>query len=106
MITIEEKENLPEYKGFKNYMVLRGNPLHKWYCGYVELPESHTLYDVEGEYSDDRIIDLDVHGGITWAKDHILGFDCMHWGDTIEKCNSNYVRKEIHKLIDQLVEIM
>jgi hypothetical protein len=58
-------------------------------CGYVEIPRSHPCY--EKEYSD---IDVDVHGGLTFSayskempydtpeRFWVLGFDCIHYGDT------------------------
>ena len=34
----------------------------------------------------------------------MIGFDCKHFGDTIEKCNAEYVRKELESLVDQLIK--
>ncbi len=50
-------------------------------CGYVNIPESHSLYGVG--YDD---IDASCHGGLTYAGASGLdgwwvGFDCAHSGD-------------------------
>lgn len=56
--------------------------------GYVEVPAEHPLYGIDG----DRL-DIDCHGGITWASDELpgstenesdswwIGFDCAHYAD-------------------------
>ena len=84
-------------------MALRG-PMGSW-CGYVGVPEGHPLHGKKGwgtgegeEQRDDRVDQLDVHGGLTYAEacsgnichvpqpgesDHVwwFGFDCAHSGD-------------------------
>lgn len=59
-------------------------------CGYVGVPHDHPAYGVS--YDD---VDVDVHGGLTFAGDEIhyqvtenvpdnvwwLGFDCSHFMD-------------------------
>lgn len=57
--------------------------LHFW-CGYVVLPAGHPAHGRDE-------LDLWVHGGVTYAKDHEpgqpsagewwIGFDCIHAGD-------------------------
>lgn len=56
-------------------------------CGYVQLPADHPWH---GRDYDD--IDVEVHGGLTYAQDRfprqddpgpgwVIGFDCAHLGD-------------------------
>lgn len=96
--------DLPDYKSYKNFMIYHNDGLNEWYCGYVVLPEDHILYDKQTEF-DDIIMNIDVHGGITYMKDHEIGFDCMHYGDSIIKCNKEFVINEIHKMIEQLEDM-
>ena len=52
--------------------------------GYVELPDGHPYCDIpdnEFGFNDDRMNDIQVHGGITYNKDNIWGFDIGHSGD-------------------------
>lgn len=68
--------------------VIKKNPYLGVWCGYVELPESHPVYQQEYEL----LHTLDVHGGITYSafgipgtylKGWWIGFDCGHAGDFI-----------------------
>jgi hypothetical protein len=54
-------------------------------CGYIGIPKGHSVY---GKDYDE--IDIDVHGGLTYAGDDNypvesdlwwIGFDCAHSGD-------------------------
>lgn len=55
--------------------------------GYVQLTFGHPLYRKlfdEEEYSylmDDDMIDIPVHGGVTYFQNGIIGFDTMHYRD-------------------------
>lgn len=54
--------------------------------GYVEIPADHPLYGVDGDN-----LDINCHGGITWANEELpvntegdswwIGFDCAHYAD-------------------------
>lgn len=55
-------------------------------CGYVGIPKGHVLYG-----KDYDAIDIDVHGGLTYAGNGNypvesdlwwIGFDCAHIGDS------------------------
>jgi hypothetical protein len=67
------------YEGFNLDHLFGG-----YLCGYVEIPESHPLYQTK--YKDwDK---LRVHGGLTFhkvldEKTHLIGFDCSHSGDVV-----------------------
>lgn len=100
----QKRIELPKYKGYENHMAYHNDGLNEWYCGYAVLPENHVLYDAESEF-DERIVNIDVHGGITYMNNHEIGFDCMHYGDNIINCNKEFVIAEIHKMIDQLIEM-
>ena len=117
-----------EYKGYqcrilkqswfgKDNYFLTGQSTYStsYYSGYVVIPKGHPFYQMD--YSDFGSL-LSVHRGITFGQTVILtgtilsdlvgkfviGFDCGHLGDTIEKCNVEYVRKELERLVDQLIK--
>lgn len=83
-------------------LVVRG-PMSAW-CGYVGLPPGHRLHG--RRYDDDELLDVSVHGGLTFADRcmeglpagegvcHVplpgrpddvwwLGFDCGHYTDVV-----------------------
>jgi hypothetical protein len=66
----------------------------------------------DGETASMEVV-FDVHGGITFAglqeeKKNIywIGFDCAHAGDTLEKCNIEYVTQECENLARQIKEVV
>lgn len=84
--------------------------LGNW-CGYVGIPESHPYFGKD--YSG---LDLEVHGGLTFASkcregDHLchipkpgqpdniwwLGFDCAHGGDLIPGITSFFSHMESYE---------
>lgn len=141
--------------GYPTY-AMRNNM--KAWCGYVGVPPSHKLFGrdysdrvvwardtvhvqhqspiillCEALRDEDNTVSVgalvDVHGGITWARNHLpsydadgwwwFGFDCAHFCDLTpfdahrrytykENCeyrNLTYVRYHIHRLACQLAEI-
>jgi hypothetical protein len=70
------------------------NPEMGFWCGYVGLPRSHPLH---GLHYDDPMVDVYVHGGVTFAGERAqlrawrggqddgwwFGFDCGHSQDLI-----------------------
>jgi hypothetical protein len=72
------------YKGFNYYILNLG--YHP--TAYIEMPKGSKYYEKEMED-----IDLDVHGGVTYADDHLYisenerlegwfaGWDYAHYGD-------------------------
>ena len=78
------------YKGFHYTIVSYGT--HP--CAYVEIPEKHDLYNVSDE---DKLIDIDCHGGITYVSatgiikpsnknhrdGHWIGWDYGHYMDYV-----------------------
>lgn len=117
-----------EYKGYqcrilkqswfgKDNYLLTGQSTYStsYYSGYVVIPQGHPFYQMD--YSDFGSL-LSVHGGITFGQTiipgaailsdlvgkFVIGFDCGHLGDTIEKCNVEYVKRELERLVDQLIK--
>ncbi len=93
-------------------------------CGYVRVPPTHPYFAMS--YSDDPVLALDVHGGVTYAnawpdgyagKDHVpgtwcFGFDCAHFRDLLpnlplqwhdrEYRDIAFVKNECEELAEQL----
>ena len=92
-------------------------------CGYCKLPKNHPW----GECKDIWNLEINVHGGITYEKNKIIGFDAAHFTDLVPyhrfiieemrkkniKCpiifngvyrNMEYMKEECKKLADQIVE--
>ena len=86
---------------------------HGYGNGYIGLPNTHPWY--EKDYND---IDVNIHGGLTFSEPAdkldwkeikpkhkggwVVGFDCMHYGDTPLSCPKEYVQNETKSLIKQL----
>lgn len=90
-------EFVDESTGYRCF--IQRHPELKHLCGYVELPEKHKLYG-ETNVDNEFLLNLDIHGGVTYAKDkrfkdiyravplfideyvpYVVGFDCGHAGD-------------------------
>jgi len=52
------------------------------WCGYVTIPKGHPWLNDNINYPD---IDSNVHGGITYLSNEIVGFDCSHCCDLSPK---------------------
>ncbi len=89
----------------------------EWFCGYVLIPENHTLYEKDYNYIHENF-DIDVHGGLTfsdrmnfsdffecWNNKYFIGFDCNHYKDNPKIQDDKYTDDECKRLIDQLVKI-
>jgi len=79
-------------------------------CGYVKVPEKHPFYEKHYDWIHENY-DVEVHGGLTYSEKKIgscndsgwfIGFDCAHYGDTIERCTEYYVKRECINLINQM----
>lgn len=83
---------------------LKKNSFETW-CGYVGVDSAHPLYNKYDNVFDYHDMDVEVHGGVTYAnreKDYLLwiGFDCNHFDDY-----SPYMAKldaEIYKHVENL----
>lgn len=78
--------------------LINRNHMGAW-CGYVGVPPSHPLYGKSYQELEEKRIDLEVHGGITYsdfcqgeichpsdegeAPVYWFGFDCAHAWDLI-----------------------
>jgi len=89
-----------------------------WGNGYVVIPKDHKLAGVD--YDD---IDVDIHGGLTFAtiakdirnwkelpddcddNDWVVGFDCAHFNDNLITCSKSYVESEVESLREQLLKL-
>ena len=104
------------WSGKENYFLMGMDSYStSYYCGYVAVPKEHPFCQ---KNCLDLALSLSVHGGITFSQmitpksqilndlegEFVIGFDCKHFGDTIEKCNAEYVRKELESLVDQLIK--
>lgn len=82
-------------------------------CGYVKLEKWNRFY--KGGQWYDQDIEVNVHGGITYWEDGIIGFDCSHIGDLRPKMDPKgahgtykdmeFVKGECRKLADQIMEL-
>lgn len=117
---VEGIESVTAYKGM--ILVCR---LHAAMnrCGYVGVNRPHPLFGIHyndnsnGSAPEDR---FEVHGCLTYSDgandgtypinhdENIwwFGFDCAHYGDTLEKCTQEYVEHECKKLADQLAKLV
>jgi hypothetical protein len=98
------------HRGY-SWTIIRTPALHL--CGYVQVPEGHSLYKTH--HND---FELSVHGGLTYGAEarapfsgYWIGFDCAHSGDYSPKIAQNgvyrdlaYVKAECVSLIDQLID--
>jgi len=98
-------------------------------CAYVGIPEDHVLYnkDYEDLYNED--VDIDVHGGFTYSRDHVcnitfnrwwLGWDYGHYDDYMtyyeeysrlkhgdqKRWTVEEIRTEVKNVIEQLKEVV
>lgn len=108
-------------------MGMKRNPAGVW-CGYVGVPRNHPAFGLR--YDDERLYDIQIHGGLTYSEDHYpdtdpdgnwwFGFDCAHGGDLIPLFierglegldvgvyrDYDYVRGQVLVLAKQLVEMI
>lgn len=61
-------------------------------CGYVTVPEGHPC---AGKDYDE--LDVEVHGGLTYALDNQFGFDCAHLYDAKDPELMSEEYREIHE---------
>ena len=104
------------WSGKENYFLMGMDSYSpSYYCGYVVVPKEHPFCQKNRL---DLALSLSVHRGITFSQmitpksqilndlegEFVIGFDCKHFGDTIEKCNVEYVKRELERLVDQLIK--
>ena len=105
-IEINEK-----YKGYE-YLVYATRMGHR--CGYVKIPEEHTLYEMDYTDIEDQF-DIEVHGGLTFSgfitgfidgtilqeRCWWIGFDCNHFDDLKDFEIMSHEYKEAYQCIPQ-----
>jgi hypothetical protein len=78
------------------------NPLYLgWYCGYVKVPKG-CPYGKNDNYD---AVPIECHGGLTYAREGIIGFDCAHYDDAENPKDLNYVTQECKNIINQLIQL-
>lgn len=100
---------------FKSYIVENDRTIRVvqgWGRGYVVIPKGNVLHGL-GTID----LDLDVHGGVTWAEsaritssvpewvkdtDWIIGFDTSHGGNNPKHHNKEYVEQQTNGLLIEL----
>lgn len=70
-------------------------------CGYVRVNKKN----ITNEISDYNDVPVEVHGGLTYGSKGIWGFDCAHYGDTLEEWTLEKVEQETNKLSEQLFKL-
>lgn len=117
---VDHIEKIGDYRGYRYIIKHIVEKIGEFYCGYVAVPSEHPLYGKDYDNtSDAELINIFyVHGGLTYSKEDNketqypamsdttvwwFGFDCNHEGDTIEKCNLEYVDQECKNLIEQFI---
>lgn len=94
-----------QYNKYRGYTTKIVKTNLGYLCGYVLLPKSFKL---NVEWYDLGI----VHGGITYHKDNVIGFDCAHYIDYIPAFiigeidnykDEDFVNNELRKLVNTLI---
>lgn len=62
-------------------------------CGYVTVPEGHSCAD-----KDYNEVDVDVHGGLTFAHGRTFGFDCAHLYDAKDPDLMSDEFRKVHEM--------
>lgn len=76
--------------------------------GYVAIPKGHRCH---GWDYDGTGLDVDVHGGLTYADEDketgewVLGFDCSHGGDFSPRLLVNIMRFSSHEDLETMLEL-
>ncbi len=85
-----------------NYPIRHEPYLNHWFCGYVEVPNTHPLYREDVPSEGENL----VNGGLTFGKTDenatIFGFDTVHsFNETIRYTESMTI-EEVEKLAEFL----
>jgi len=119
---MDEWKNEPNEKKFKSSgyeCIIKRHTGLLHLCGYVDIPKGHALHSKGYNELYEMGIDIDVHGGLTYAEPEgdnwRFGFDCAHAGDLVPSSynygifdshetykNIGYVEAETRKLAKQL----
>lgn len=69
--------------------------VRKWRTGYVKLPPGWPE-----DLSPEEVIR--VHGGVTFDRDGVIGFDTAHGGDKFEDWTLDLVKEETEHMAEQV----
>lgn len=66
---------------------------YRWYCAYVKVPKKYLKLDTD---------ELEVHGGITYNRDDVWGWDYNHYYDmdVDNGLKNKYQSKPIEEVVD------
>lgn len=81
-------------------VVKRHGEFGGYFCGYVIVPKKHPAYGKTCYELDE----IDVHGGLTYAVDGTLGFDCAHGNDYLACMPKEYNQKAHKWTLDEVVQ--
>ena len=99
IVVTHTKYKLPNDFGYHMDSFVNG-----WHCGYVEVTKDELdKYDYIIEDSDK----INCHGGITFSDKgdfgkYYIGFDCNHFGDSIDECSLDYCIEQCKYIVKQL----
>ena len=115
-----------EYKDYKYYILNLGT--HP--TAYIEIPEGNKLYGKDYDEIYDMGYDIDIHGGLTYSDDELMGikiknwfigWDYAHFGDYVgyqelfssnllmneeKKWTTEEIIKECKHAIDQIIDLL
>jgi len=103
----------------KSILQFGDNIPREWFCGYVEISKEEEEVSILKASTPQianavPIIDIDCHGGITFCQEisfdalppkFYIGFDCAHYGDSIEKQDEKFCIAECERIIAQVIAI-
>ena len=71
--------------------------------GYIRLPDNHPWLNYPDSLEDHP--DIIVHGGITYQKGQVIGFDTVHFGDAWHpQSESARLTPEFHRVLGHIWE--
>lgn len=63
------------YKGYNYYILNLGT--HP--TAYIEIPKGHLLYEMDYNEIYDKGYYIDVHGGLTYSENKLMGIESNNW---------------------------
>jgi hypothetical protein len=109
-----------KYKEYKYYILNLGT--HP--TAYIEIPKGNVLYEKDYNEIYDKGYDIDVHGGLTYSRNELMGiksenwfigWDYAHYSDympfydefsiSLKKWTTEEIIEECKNVIEQIIEI-
>jgi len=94
----EDVFNFRTVHGYKG--LIQRNEMYGYYCGYIYLPENHRDYDKE--FND--LGEIKVYGGVTWAENGEIGFDCNHGLIDFKPLGDHIILEKTHFMTFEMVK--